>query len=776
MHWTGKKWEYIVTIGAAGWEAFQITQDAEGKCIFHPSIKRAHPEMEHKILGPVSHGHHGYDWVLGRAGFNPFGKDLLEPGSQHIVRLYVNEDGNPTLVKWDMFDLDDAYDEESRPSGDHANVLDTDHHHKYYLAGTWNDWTPEEIPMKWNGRCFERVVRLKHKDYESFQILQDKTWDRRVYPSKNRAHPYMQHELLGPDSKGAGYNWEIGHSDAGTGSKYKVKFFLNRDGTPKRVTWQRYKHRTQQKKSVMCIAGLASSCLETEKPGGGWYGSWCDVRQLIKNPVGVFRCLRLQLVDYTDADGNIAYTTADQTGYSTRPLKGGEGDYADKPETVGCEDLNANGYIPVPVWGPLIHELEEDFNWHMFEYDWRRWGDELFVRQSVDRFRGSVETQLKADGTDKIAIIGHSMGASVALYCLSELGEDWAKEHISHVILVAPAHLGAPSMVSSFAHAPFVDTKSWLPIPGMFDKRLGDLTASWPCMIAELPVNVGGLQSWPEDYKFAIVGPEENPEKVYKIGGMQEFLEDLVSHKGHREIGPAIWPGAQRMADKTKGAGVPTTVIYSDGTDTPYRVQYDCANISKKARLLESKPGDGTVIAESLERWAEQLPDVRLLKEPHPAPGRSSASHKELIISPFTIGMLPRILDGSKLQPLEVTIVRANGLKNTDSGVAGDVSDPYCMFEIVGKPSSTKYTEVIWNDLDPEWNHTEVMYAYVPGDQLSFVLWDLDMGFTCGDFLGNAYLQSEQFEEGFEGQLPLKEGDADGQGSLTVKVTKLAPI
>mmetsp|Transcript_80831 Transcript_80831/g.237576 ORF Transcript_80831/g.237576 Transcript_80831/m.237576 type:complete len:807 (+) Transcript_80831:58-2478(+) len=752
MEWNGSEFTYIVTVGNNKWEAFQILQNGSWDTVVYPSIKDANPQMVYTLRGPDNHNT-GYNWVMGKPGFNPFKKDVIPPGTQYKVSLHVSKRGQPESLNWEMHHV----------SSVPASRLEMPEV-TYHIAGTWAQWTP--APMAWDGDCFSFMVRIGSNGWEAFQLCIGGSWDKVIYPSIKDAHPYTHYEFRGPDNKNRGYNWVIGkagHSllmgkhQFAPGTRVKVKVFIGKDGEPKRLGWDVYSGERADRPTMVCLAGLASGSLEVVSHSQKYVG-WCRVKELVKNPAKVFKALSLRLVDGTLKDGRVVKCTADMEGLDVRPVAGMQ----------GIKSLSPPGSIQIPVWGPLIDQLEGDFQWHAFSYDWRRWGDERFAEQTVERFRKEVEEAIQRDNhpSKKASLIGHSMGCTVILYVLSVIGDAWVKKNIDQVILVAPAHMGSPSMVSSYAHCPFVDTESWIPVPGIFDEVLGDLTSTWACMIAEMPVHVGGVAPFPEDHAFAIT-----PLREYRLADIGQFLTDVSNCKAHRETGPALWPSVCRMAAAIRSPLVPTTFIYSDSVDTPAQVEYKDFNLGAAPKLKKTLPGDGTIVASSIEvlaeAWKRQGAKVRLVKEP----AAEGTTHKGLIACPFTTAIVPAVMSGKDLTPLRVTVHSAQGLKNTDMGLAG-LSDPYCRFQIPGKPVSKRETHVIQNNLNPVWNFCETIYDYREGDSLTFNLYDMDLGCTDGDSLGCVTMSAQQVRAGFDGELSL---DAD-PGTLRVKVERLPPM
>lgn len=757
MQWNGESFTYIVTVGNNQWEAFQILKDKSWDTVIYPSVKDANPQMAYALRGPDNHNK-GYNWLMGRAGFNPFKKDLIPPGTKYKVTLHVSRTGVPESVNWELHQASGVASPELETLTRDMPLV------SYHIAGTWAEWEPS--PMAWDGDCFSFMVRIGSKGWEAFQFVVDGSWDKVVYPNIKDATAFTHFEFRGPDNKNKGYNWVIGKTGGGflgrdllsPGTRCKVKLFVDPKGVPKRIGWDLYTGDRADRPTLICLAGLASGSLEVVQNSTSYVG-WCRVKELMKNPKKVLHSLALKLVDGHLKDGTRVKCTASATdGLEVRPVKG----------IQGIKSLSPPGSIQIPVWGPLVDQLEGDFKWHAFNYDWRRWGDEKFAEETVERFRREVEEAIRMDNhpSKKANLIGHSMGTTVIMYILSVIGDAWVKKNIDQVILVAPAHMGSPAMVSSYAHCPFVDTQSWIPVPGIFDQTLGDLTATWACMISEMPTYVGGVAPWPEDHAFAIT-----PQKEYRLADIGQFLIDLSATKQHRETGPALWPSVARLASKVRPPLVPTTVIYGAGIETPAQVVYEDGNLGKAPKLGLQVPGDGTIVASSVEAvsdaWVKKGAQVRMVREPL----SEGTSHKGLICSPFTASIIPAVIAHKKLTPIQVTVVGAHGLRNADAGFSG-LSDPYCRFHIPGKPSTKRQTEVIMNNLNPEWNYTETIYSYSHGDVLMFSVFDMDLGCTDGDLLGRVVMTAKQVHAGFDGSLSF-DGDP---GTLHVRVSALPPM
>jgi len=509
----------------------------------------------------------------------------------------------------------------------------------------------------------------------------------------------------------------------------------------------------QGQKTVVCVAGLASSALERKKPKSlirreRYEVSYCSIDALALNAPGVLGSLKLRLVDGTLKDGTKVKSTASLEGIEMRPVEG----------TAGIRTLNPGEVVPVSVWDHFIDDNTGVYNCHAFNYDWRRWGDLAFAEEVVEGFQRKVEASIASDRhpCKRATVVGHSMGASVILYCLSVLGDRWTEEHIDHVVFVAPGFTGSPSMMPSFAHAPFLATAAWLPAH-LGEHSLGDMAATWACMLAEMPTPVGRVQPWPADYVFA-----STPERQYGLADIGQFLEDAAACTSGREFGPALWPGVQRMNAAMRAPAAHTCIIYSSGHDTPAQFRYQRqGELGAAASISGTEPGDGTITSGSVvavaRAWRAEGRRVDLVECP------GAVDHKALINSDFTIAVVGKITGGEELTPLAVEVVGAAGVRNAD---LFSLSDPYCALEIGGKRGSKRRTKTRWNTLSPVWDERFTLYSYSDGDSLTLRVYDDDT-LKASDLLGVATLTAPQLRAGFRGTLPL----SPGPGHLEVRAS-----
>lgn len=121
---------------------------------------------------------------------------------------------------------------------------------------------------------------------------------------------------------------------------------------------------------------------------------------------------------------------------------------------------------------------------------------------------------------------------------------------------------------------------------------------------------------------------------------------------------------------------------------------------------------------------------------------------------------------------LEIVIVSANHLRNADFGLGQGSSDPYCVFQVVGKPSTRVETRIDPDTMFPVWNHELVVSEFMEDDQLEFVIYDKDVG-KSDDLLGRAVLQSRDFlAEGFDSHVTLMDAGSSA-ASLKLKISAI---
>mmetsp|Transcript_4906 Transcript_4906/g.11614 ORF Transcript_4906/g.11614 Transcript_4906/m.11614 type:complete len:741 (-) Transcript_4906:189-2411(-) len=138
-------------------------------------------------------------------------------------------------------------------------------------------------------------------------------------------------------------------------------------------------------------------------------------------------------------------------------------------------------------------------------------------------------------------------------------------------------------------------------------------------------------------------------------------------------------------------------------------------------------------------------------------------------------GEVAAVKPGRWVYELDVTVEKANKLRDADWAPGGGSSDPYCVVAVQGKGKSSFKTKVVQNNRDPVWNHKDKINDMHDGDQLFFEILDHDV-VGKHDSLGFASIGWEELQE--DGpqsfQLPLEstgKKKAHKESVISVKVT-----
>ena len=207
---------------------------------------------------------------------------------------------------------------------------------------------------------------------------------------------------------------------------------------------QKFVEEAVQERGVKCVAlvhGLAS-CALTSKPPTGVANFLCDncsgggvehlvyvsIRELVQRPQIVLT-LGLEWESTFSQDGIETMKTSD--GYENANVSPVEG-------LAGIRSLNPgreSNMAPINLWHELIEHLT-DFNLIALNYDWRRWGDLIYIEDYRESFRSKVERAVRIS-RQPLTMVGHSLGAQVITYMLGFFGPEWTAAHISDTWLIS---------------------------------------------------------------------------------------------------------------------------------------------------------------------------------------------------------------------------------------------------------------------------------------------------------------------------------------------------
>jgi len=357
--------------------------------------------------------------------------------------------------------------------------------------------------------------------------------------------------------------------------------------------------------------------------------SWCDISMFLWGPRSFVQGL---MCEVKMEDG--LPKAVDGDGFTVHVVEGAKG-----IATVNPFDK----YARVLCFEPMIDVLSKDYNVLCLNYDWRKFGCPHYSKTILPRFKFLVEKANRETG-HKVTIVGHSMGCGVTTLCMSDAGEQWQKDFVEDVILVAPANMGSPSMLSSLGFSPIVNSSSFFEHLKLGD-GLAQASATWPCMIQEVPLPVAGINCFHEDHVFAFTS-----EKKYKLADMEAFLRDMADEAKKRgkkrDFGPLFYPHAKANADRMEPPVVPISLIFNDHHDTVSTLNYAAIDndLLGCPELQLGKKGDGTIVAESVVRmgleWRKMGRDVTIINSP------DENNHRDLAGGAYTVATIDKIMRG----------------------------------------------------------------------------------------------------------------------------------
>jgi len=335
------------------------------------------------------------------------------------------------------------------------------------------------------------------------------------------------------------------------------------------------------------------------------------------------------------------------------------------------------------------------------------YNDFLASAQDIEEL---IEPHLKPDAPPRrLFIVGHSLGAGVAtvayMYLLFKF--DWAT--LPHKLLLVTA--GGPRVVDSRLRNKVQDEVN----------RLRPLDRAVICRVVNRDDIVPTLP--PEAFGF------QHLDKVVYITDEMKVL--VNPNLDERDI------VAEQKDKKALKDQVDNTVKKVDGITS--RTLQTMASGAASAQQ---------VFVENYDRLLANIPSQ--LKDHMP----------DLYLEPLEH-------QWKEVAPVRLRIIGARALRNADKAFFGNKSDPYCVCQVLGKPTLQLRTPTINRCLDPEWNFMGELNGVRRGDELEFVVWDEDT-LKGPDLLGKARLAFDQFRPcGFSGELELTDtGNKDSVQSI----------
>lgn len=250
---------FNIILGENSFEQFQIWLDGNSEKVLHPGCQKAGKDAP--VFGP-SDGEtaNGLNWIIdGRGSIKetwvPAAKaiennttvslrrDTDQLGNEFVLqqRIFPTADnGKPgdryrvrlqMLGKWRMVNWKKV---ESLAISTRSDRSVPSEAGKYFIVGSWNDWSFQEMFMDEEGK-FSLTFKLYRHGGE-FQIVRDRDWFQVFYPATPDGTG--EEYIVGPRDGGHGLNWFV---DGKPGETYRIVFErkVSADRDQKKVSWTR---------------------------------------------------------------------------------------------------------------------------------------------------------------------------------------------------------------------------------------------------------------------------------------------------------------------------------------------------------------------------------------------------------------------------------------------------------------------------------------------------------------------------------------------------------
>jgi len=202
------QYSFKLTLGEHGREWFQIWLDGEKDRILHPHSFKG--RGEEKVQGPHAFCQAAvFGWVIDTRPPPVEGNALVpatdevslplddgDPGDEFEVKLQVK--GRFRSVTWERLDSKNVQRNGlPRTMG------------RYFIAGSWNDWKPEEMLLEDEAVGRFTAKATLPKGNQRFHILRNRDWRQLVYPETCYADCDDDVPVKGPDAAGYDSYWSI---------------------------------------------------------------------------------------------------------------------------------------------------------------------------------------------------------------------------------------------------------------------------------------------------------------------------------------------------------------------------------------------------------------------------------------------------------------------------------------------------------------------------------------------------------------------------------------
>jgi 3-oxoacyl-(acyl-carrier-protein) synthase len=247
---------FNITLGENSFEQFQIWLDGDSKKVLHPGWPKAGKDSQ--VFGPSDdETSNNLNWIIDGRGSvqevwvpapqaeetstaislrrerDDMGNEFVlqqritptadagKPGDRYRVRLQ-------TLGKWRAVNWTKL---ETLAINDKLVPTEAG---KYFIVGSWGDWSFQEMSQDGDGEFSFEVKLLRHG--AEFQIVRDMDWFQVFYPATPQGSG--EEYIVGPRDGGHGLNWFI---DGRVGESYRIQFSRKvvGDMDDKKVSWAR---------------------------------------------------------------------------------------------------------------------------------------------------------------------------------------------------------------------------------------------------------------------------------------------------------------------------------------------------------------------------------------------------------------------------------------------------------------------------------------------------------------------------------------------------------
>lgn len=276
-------WCLDITLGDNRWEQFHILIDGDERNALHPLNYKSHKGTA--VHGPDSTTSRDATWLLdGRTHFQQLkgpaqgsGTELAtepevveikhidkgSPGDKYRISFYMS--GKWRTVSW--VKLDDR-----AATGTSTAIVVGSSASRYFLTGTWNNWTFQEMDAG-AASTYSAEVRITRPNCE-FQIMRNEDRRQAIFPMGQ--HGTQSTGVAGPDDSVWGMNWAL---PGQPGDVFRVEFM--REDEKCSVKWEKVRTETLSEAEVTLAALPRISAVGTWDQFGSSVGLRYDAKEAV---------------------------------------------------------------------------------------------------------------------------------------------------------------------------------------------------------------------------------------------------------------------------------------------------------------------------------------------------------------------------------------------------------------------------------------------------------------------------------------------------------------